>query len=102
MPAHRTLPPHPHPPPYQRLGQRLRAGRHASPGLSVALLAAAVEVTPATIYGYEAGQHRPHRSTLAHLAAILGIDYHDLATMAGYPAPPGAGDDPPEATTARR
>ena len=47
------------PPPYLRLGQQLRAGHQALPGLSVALLAAAVDVTPATIYQYEAGHHAP-------------------------------------------
>jgi len=103
VPAHRTLPPrHPDPPPYQRLGQRLRAARHATPGLSVALLAAAVGVTPATIYGYEAGQHRPHRTTLAHLAAVLGIDSAELAALAGYPPRPRAGDDPLEGTSRSR
>ena len=103
MPAHRTtLPRHPDPPPYPRLGQRLRAARHATPGLSVALLAAALGVTPATIYGYEAGQHRPRRATLAQLAAVLGVDYHDLAPLAGYPPRPRAGDDPLEGTSMSR
>jgi transcriptional regulator with XRE-family HTH domain len=96
MPAHRTtLPRHPHPPPYPHLGRRLRAARRATPGLSVALLAAALGVTPATIYGYEAGQHRPRRATLQRLAAVLGLDREDLLTLAGYPARRGAGDDPP-------
>jgi transcriptional regulator with XRE-family HTH domain len=72
-------------PPYRHLGQRLRAGRLALPGLTVALIAAAVDVQPATIYAYEAGRHRPRRATLRQLAAVLGIAYDELAVLAGYP-----------------
>jgi transcriptional regulator with XRE-family HTH domain len=96
MVAHPTAPPHqPTSPRFRPLGRRLHDARRRTPGLSVALLAAAIGVTPATIYGYEAGQHRPRRATLARLAAVLGIDREDLLTLAGYPARRGAGDDPP-------
>jgi transcriptional regulator with XRE-family HTH domain len=94
MPAHRTtLPRHPDPP-YPQLGRRLRQGRRATPSLSVALLAAALGVTPATIYGYEAGQHRPHRTTLAQLAAVLGVDRAELLTLAAYSPRVGAAPAP--------
>jgi DNA-binding XRE family transcriptional regulator len=73
------------PPRHLPLDQRLRAGRQALPGLSVALLAAAVDVTPATIYQYEADHHRPHRTTLIRLAAMLRLDRAELLTLAGYP-----------------
>ncbi len=74
-------------PPYRSLGQRLRAGRQAKPGLTVALLAVAVGVRPGTIYQYEAGHHRPRRATLRRLAAIVDIEYGELATLAGYSSP---------------
>jgi predicted transcriptional regulator len=73
------------PPPYRRLGARLRAARQAQPGLSVTLLAAVVAVTSATIYQYEAGHHRPRRTTLHRLATILQLDDAELLTLAGYP-----------------
>jgi transcriptional regulator with XRE-family HTH domain len=75
----------PEPARYLLLGGQLRAARQAQPGLSVALLAAVVAVTPATIYQYEAGHHRPRRSTLRRLATVLHLDYHDLFAAAGYP-----------------
>jgi DNA-binding XRE family transcriptional regulator len=84
------------PPPQRPLGQRLRAGRQAQPGLSVTLLAAAVGVTPATIYQYEAGHHRPRRTTLRRLATLLQLDYAALLTLAGYPPPAPAGADSPD------
>src|SRR5262245_31582032 len=70
---------------YAVLGGQLRAARLAQPGLSVALLAAVVAVTPATIYQYEAGHHRPQRTTLRRLATVLNLDRHALAALAGYP-----------------
>ena len=89
MSTHLVVPP----PRYHRLGQRLRDARRGTAGLSVALLAAAVGVTPPTIYAYEAGQHRPRRDTLARLAAVLGLEPDELAALAGYPPRTDAGDD---------
>jgi DNA-binding XRE family transcriptional regulator len=91
LPVHASMTP-----PYRQLGQRLRAGRLALPGLTVALLAAAVDVQPATIYQYEAGRHRPRRATLRQLAAVLGIAYDELAVLADYPPQSNARADQPD------
>jgi transcriptional regulator with XRE-family HTH domain len=71
------------------------------PGLSVALLAAATGIRPATIYQYEAGRHRPRRATLHNLAAVLGVDYAELAALAEHPAPTKTDGDHPAGDAAR-
>jgi transcriptional regulator with XRE-family HTH domain len=81
-------------PPHRRLGQRLRAGRQAIPGLTVTLLAAIVGVTPATIYQYEGGHHRPRRIILTQLATVLGLDRTAVHALAGYPPPRPAAKSP--------
>jgi DNA-binding XRE family transcriptional regulator len=75
----------PQPARYPLRGGQLRAARQAQPGLSVTLLAAVVAVTPATIYQYEAGHHRPRRTTLRRLATVLHLDYHALVALVDYP-----------------
>lgn len=59
------------------LGKRVRTAREAH-GLSQERLAVTAGVSSATVARIELGLHRPHRSTLALVAAVLGLDVDDL------------------------
>lgn len=68
-----------------RLAQNVVAARHAA-GLTQRQLATAAELSRATVHLIEAGACDPRVSTIAHLAAALGLS--PLRLLEGHVASP--------------